>query len=350
MASLTQHFEPGDINMSAPSKRLICAMSFTLWLFPFVADSKADNPTKSIRVGVIGLDTSHATAFTKLLNDDNAPPELANCRVVAAYPKGSPDIESSVSRVPRYTDEMKSLGVRIVSSVEELVSQVDAVLLESNDGRPHLEQVRPVLKARKPVFIDKPFAGSLSDSVTIIKEAERAGVPIFSSSALRYVPEAQAIRHGAIGTVLGCEAFSPCSLEPTHPDLFWYGIHGVELLFTVMGSGCESVVRVSTADADVVVGMWQDGRIGTFRGTRTGEPGYGGTAFGSNKISDLGTYSGYRPLVVEIVKFFRTGKPPVEIQETLEIYAFMEAADESKRRGGVPIRLSDVLAKANGVR
>jgi hypothetical protein len=237
------------------------------------------------------------------------------------------------------------MGVAIVSSIEQLLSQVDAVLLESNDGRPHLEQLRPVLKAGKPVFIDKPLAGSLSDVKAIIREAEAAGVPIFSSSSLRYVPETQAIRNGSIGTVLGCEAYSPCSLEPTHPDLYWYGIHGVELLFTAMGTGCETVVRVATADTDVVVGTWAGGRIGTFRGIRQGKDGYGGTAFGSDKISDLGTYSGYRPLVVDIVKFFRTGKPPVDIQETLEIYAFMEAADESKRRGGIPVKLAEVLAK-----
>lgn len=303
-------------------------------------------PAKTIRVGIVGLDTSHAPAFAKLLNDEKAPPELAHCRVVAAYPQGSPDIESSVSRVPKYTADLKGLGAEIVPSIDALLTRVDAVLLETNDGRPHLQQVRPILTAGKPVFIDKPLAGSLADVVTIFKEARSANVPVFSSSSLRYVEQTLAIRGGSIGRVLGCQTYSPCSLEPTHPDLFWYGIHGVESLFTVMGVGCQTVVRVSTDDADVVVGTWKDGRIGTFRGRRAGKGGYGGTAFGTDAIEDIGDHSGYRPLVVEVVKFFRTGKPPVDWRETLEIYAFMEAADESKRRGGVPVTLAEVLDQA----
>src|SRR5690606_1469185 len=121
----------------------------------------------------------------------------------------------------------------------------------------------------------------------------------------------------------------------------------VECVLTVTGKGCQSVTRASSADFELVTGTWEDGRIGTFRGIRRGAAGYGGTAFGEKEIRQIGPYEGYRPLVVEIVQFFRTGKPPVEKDETLEIYAFMEAADESKRQGGVPVRLADVLAKAH---
>jgi hypothetical protein len=313
-----------------------------LWLTAFGV--AAEQP--AIRVGIIGLDTSHAIAFTKILNDPNPEPDVAGCRVVVAYPQGSPDIESSVSRVPGYTKEIQSLGVEIVSSIDELLSRVDAVLLETNDGRPHLEQIRPVLKARKPVFVDKPVAGSLRDAIAIYREAEQAHVPIFSSSSLRYMASAQAARGGQIGDVIGCDAFSPCSLEKTHPDLYWYGIHGVEILFTVMGTGCDSVVRMSSEGTDVVVGRWSGGRIGSFRGIRSGKGDYGGTAFGSRETLTLGPSGGYRPLVVEIVKMFRTGKPPVDAKETLEIYAFMEAADESKRRGGVPVSLAEVVKMA----
>jgi hypothetical protein len=297
-----------------------------------------------IRVGVIGLDTSHAIAFTKLLNDPAAPPELAGCPVVAAYPQGSPDIESSTKRVPGYTEEMKALGVRIVDSIDELLTQVDAVLLETNDGRPHLEQVRPVLAAGKPVFIDKPVAGSLADAVAIYRAATRADVPVFSSSSLRFGAGTQAVRAGSIGRVASCETSSPASLEPTHPDLFWYGIHGVESLFTVLGTGCESVRRTSDDGKIVVHGSWSDGRSGTFR---EGE-GYSGTARGAGGEAAVGDYEGYAPLVVEIVKFFRTGVPPVSPAETLEIYAFMEAADESKRQGGAEVTLASVMQRAAG--
>lgn len=315
-------------------------------LCPAPAQDSQKPDRKQLRAGIIGLDTSHATAFTQLLNDPKAADDLADCRVIAAYPKGSPDIESSVSRVPMYTKQVQELGVEIVDSIDALLAKVDVVLLETNDGRPHLEQVRPVLKAGKPVFIDKPIAGSLADAIAIFDAAKEYGVPVFSSSSLRYTEGAQALRGGKIGDITGCDAYSPCSLEATHPDLFWYGIHGVETLFTVMGTGCETVTRSSTRDTDVVVGVWKGGRVGTFRGMRGGSSGYGGTAFGTKGIAAIGAYSGYRPLLVEIVKFFRSGVAPVRAEETIEIYAFMEAADESKRRGGVPVSMADVLKQA----
>lgn len=317
---------------------------------PALAAAKTDaedaGENAVIRIGIIGLDTSHAIAFTRLLNADDPPEELAGCRVVVAYPHGSPDIESSVSRIPRYTEEIQTLGVEIVDSIDALLEQVDAVLLETNDGRPHLEQVIPVLRAGKPVFVDKPIAGSLTDAVAIFEAARRYDVPLFSSSSLRFMEGAQQVRGGSIGDVTGADVYSPCSLEPTHPDLFWYGIHGVETLFTVMGTGCESVSRTSTPDFDFVVGVWEGGRIGTFRGIRRGAAGYGGTAFGTDGRKVLERYGGYGPLVESIVHFFKTGEAPVSEEETLEIYAFMQAADVSKAEDGRPVALSEVMEAA----
>ena len=324
----------------------ILALAFALALPLMSMLSAAAQEMPKLKLGIIGLDTSHVIAFTKELNDPKVKEDLAGCPVVAAYPQGSRDIESSTSRVPKYTEEIKALGVEIVDSIPALLEKVDCVLLESNDGRVHLEQVLPVLKAKKPVFIDKPIAGSLTDAVMIFKAAEHFGAPVFSSSSLRFAPGAQEIRKGSIGNVLGCDAYSPCSLEKTHPDLFWYGIHGVETLFTVMGPGCEEVSRLSSKDFDLAAGKWSDGRLGTFRGIRAGSGGYGGTAFGSKAVQQIGPYGGYRPLVVEIVSFFRTKKLPVEAKETLEIYAFMEAADQSKANGGKPVKIADVLAAA----
>jgi hypothetical protein len=149
-----------------------------------------------------------------------------------------------------------------------------------------------------------------------------------------------------VGDVVGCSAYGPCPTEEHHPDLFWYGIHGVETLYTIMGPGCESVVRVRTDGTDLVVGTWKGGRVGTFRGIRTGKSDYGAMVFGSKGIAPSGGYGGYEPLVVEICKFFRSGKPPVSAAETVEIMAFMEAADESKRQNGVSVKLADVMAKA----
>jgi hypothetical protein len=311
-------------------------------------ESADDKSAASLRAGIIGLDTSHVVAFTRLLNAANPQPELAGVRVVAAYPGGSPDVSSSRDRVAGFTRELREhYKVTIVGSIDELLSQVDVVLLESVDGRPHLEQARPVFKARKPVFIDKPVAGTLADAIEIYRLARDAGTPCFSSSSLRFSPAMAAMRHNAkVGEVVGCAAYGPCPLEVHHPDLFWYGIHGVEALFTIMGTGCETVARTQTEGGELVVGVWKGGRIGTFRGIRHGHAGYGVTVFGSKGVIPGGGDSGYEPLVAEIVRFFKTGKPPVSADETLEIFAFMEAADESKRQGGKPVSIEAVMTEA----
>lgn len=294
-------------------------------------------------MGIIGLDTSHSVAFTKELNSTTPSPEWLGYQVVAAYPKGSNDIESSVKRIVGYTDEVRKMGVQIVGSVEELLANVDVVLLETNDGRLHREQALKVFAAGRPVFIDKPLAGSLSDIVFIMAAAEKNKVPLFSASSVRYMNGIAAVDKAQ---VVGADTFSPAVLEKTHPDLFWYGIHGVEALFAVMGTGCQSVVRLNTPNTDIVTGVWADGRVGTFRGTRTGKHTYGGTVFTNGGTVLLGPYGGYNPLLKEIVQFFETGIPPVSPDETLEIYAFMEAADESKRKGGAPVRIDSVLTQA----
>lgn len=305
-----------------------------------VASSAA---AQNIRAGIIGLDTSHVLAFTKTLNSTTQKPEVMGVRMVAAYPKGSKDIESSLKRVPEYTAKVKELGVEIVDSIDALLDKVDVVFLETNDGRPHLEQLRPCLAAHKPVFIDKPVAGTLVDAIKIYQESKAAGVPVFSSSSLRFGKNTQAVRGGSIGKVKEATTFSPASLEATHPDLFWYGIHGVESLFTVMGTGCQSVKRDTNAEGKIrVTGTWEGGRKGVFYENK----GYGGKALGDKGEADVGSYDGYDPLLYSAVHFFRTGVAPVSPEETLEIYAFMEAADESKRRNGAEVALKEVMDKA----
>lgn len=302
------------------------------------------NAVVPARVGIIGLDTSHSIGFTRLINN---PEESTGYKVVAAYPYGSRTIEFSYSRIPRFTEEIKEMGVEIVDSIDELLAQTDVILLLTHDGNPHLEQALQVMETGKTMFIDKPFAGSLKDVVSIIDASKKYDNPIFSSSAVRYMEAAQTVRYNnRIGEVLGADVFGPATLEESHPDLYWYGIHGVELLFTVMGTGCKSVTRTKADGTDIVVGNWENDRVGTFRGIRDGKSGYGGTAYGSDSILSLGNFQeGYAPLVNDIIELFNTGIPPVSLEETLEIYTFMSAADESKRQGGAPVTFEEVLSK-----
>jgi hypothetical protein len=294
-----------------------------------------------LRVGLVGLDTSHAVAFTRILNDPSDANHVAGARVVAAFKGGSPDLDASRNRIEGFTAELtEKYGIELFPTIEDLCRNVDAVMLLSVDGRAHLAQAIPIVLARKPFFIDKPMAASLRDAIAIFQLAARYDVPVFSSSGLRYGVNTQAVRAGSIGRVHHAETTSPSTIDPTHPDLFWYGIHGVESLFTVMGTGCETVRRGTTADGAIeVTGVWRGGRTGVFREDRA----YGGLARGEDGETAVGSFDGYAPMVAEILRFFRTGETPIPQRETIELFAFMEAADESKRRGGEPVSIAEIL-------
>ncbi len=295
-----------------------------------------------VKIGLIGLDTSHSPAFTKIINNAENP-KMQGFRVAFAYPYGSTKIEASASRIPQYITEIKALGIQVVDTLAALVDASDVVMLMTNDGTLHLEQLLPVLKAKKPVFIDKPVAARLVDVIRIFDAVEQSGVPMFSSSPLRYLEGAQKVRYqNAVGTVIGADAYSPQKAEPSHTDLYWYGIHGVEILYTMMGTGCEYVQRITEKEQDLIIGKWNDGRIGTYKGDLQTRQFYGGTAFGTTGVLSVGPFTGYQPLVEVIIQFFRDKKVPVEPKETLEIYTFMEAADESKKQGGKWVSLKDV--------
>lgn len=316
-----------------------------------------------IKVGVIGLDNYQAVAFTELFHNPKAAENLSGLKVVAAFPAGSPDIEESVRELPKWTDGIKKLGVEVLDSPEAVLKRVDAVLVMSIDGRAHLEQLKPVLKAGKPVYVGRPLTASLADAVEIFRLAGEHKTPIFSCSQHRFSPGFIGMRnHPEVGEVLGADVYGGCPREPHHPDLFWHGVHGVETLYTIMGQGCVSVARTSTDVADVVTGTWKDGRVGTYRGIRKGAPKYSATVFGTKGVSTAGIYGhgvpvkgvvptndkymGYEATAIEIAKFFKTRTPPVSAEETTELFAFMEAAEESKRQGGAVVKLEAVLAKA----
>lgn len=319
---------------------LILALACTSPSTRAAEDAKSD----TIRIGMIGLDTSHATAFTAILhNEENGYP----VRVVAAVAESSPDIESSVSRVDGFVEKMKTEhGVTMYDSVEAMLPHVDVVMVESVDGRPHLRQATPAIKAGKPTFIDKPMAASLEDVIAIFDLAEKHGTPVWSASNLRYHPGVVAAATADVGEIAAVVSYGPASLEEHHLDLAWYGIHPTEALFTVAGGGCEKVSRVHTEGTDVVTGVWKDGKVGTLIGLRASKGAYGVKVFGKKAVIEEKAGGAYPQLMEEMVKFFQTGQPPIDPETTIEIFAFMAAADESKRRDGAPVSLAEMIEKA----
>jgi predicted dehydrogenase len=294
-----------------------------------------------LKIGIVGLDTSHVVAFTKLLNDSTDPNFIPGAPVVAAFPSFSEDVESSVSRVEGYTKQLREeYGVEMVDSVEAVCERVDAVLLESVDGRRHLPEYRPIAAAGKPCFIDKPMTASLADALEIQKIAEESRGRVFSSSSLRMVPEVQGVLADpdGVGEIEQVHVFSPASLEPTNPGLYWYGVHGVEMLYTLMGKGCGSVTAFSEDKGDLVLGNWKDGRRATLFGSRLSRHDYGGVVHGSKSTRAFVCNTGglYVPLVKSIVAFFKGAKAPVTLDTTVEMMAFIDAALRSQ---GDPIQI-----------
>lgn len=298
-----------------------------------------------IRIGIIGLDTSHSTAFTELLNGTSDDPLVKEFEVVAAYPYGSTTIPSSRDRIPGYIETVKNFGVEITESIAELLDKVDCVLLETNDGRLHLEQAVEVFRSGKICYIDKPLGATLGEAIAIYEMADRCDAAVFTSSALRYSPQNAALRRGDFGKILGADCYSPHTVEPTHPDFGFYGIHGVETLYTLMGTGCEAVTRINSPMGDIVSGRWSDGRLGTFRAVVEGPAVYGGTAFTEKGTVAAGGYAGYKVLLDEILRYFKSGVSPVSKEETIEIFTFMKASNMSLERGGRTVTMDEAYAE-----
>ena len=297
--------------------------------------------TKDLRAGIIGTDTSHVPAFTKAFRDH---PEW-RIKVVAAFKGGSPDFPVSANRVDGFARTIQNdYGVELVDSIDALIAKVDVVLLESVDGRPHLAQVTPVLKAKKAVFVDKPLAASLEDARRIAALAKETGTPLFTSSSVRFHPDIPRMRKvDSIGKVQRVQANYQLNVVPFHPDLYYYGIHGVEALYAVMGTGCTTLSRKVTPDSDVTTCTWKDGRVGVYNALlKSGEKRPVLELTGSSGTASTGTPSNYDGLVAAIAEFFHTGRSPVPVAETLEIFEFMTAAQISKDKGGAPVQLADL--------
>ena len=289
-----------------------------------------------MKIGMVGIDTSHCAAFTRLINNESDRFHVPGGKVVIGFPGGNPTLPASYERVDRFTAQLKDeFGVEIVDSIEAVAEAADAILLESVDGGQHLEQFSKVAPYGKPVFIDKPIATSKRETEEIYALSEKHGSPVFSSSALRYA--AGLFELGVGEEILGCEAFGPTAVIEGVPALYWYGIHSAEILFSKMGAGCRKVQVNMTEKVDMVTGIWDDGRVGTLYGYRfQGVSAFGATVFTASGVqqASAGHEPPYYALLLErVMEFFKTGKSPVDPAETIEIAAFLEAANKSRLTG-----------------
>lgn len=297
-----------------------------------------------MKIGIVGLDTSHVVAFSQILNDDAHEYHIPAARIVAAFPGGSEAFSLSRHRLQGYSDDLRTrFGVAMRDSIAEVAEEVDAIFLESVDGRQHLEQFRQ-LALGKPVFIDKPLATSTADARAIIDLARQTSTPIMSCSSLRYAAGIADLNPAA-EQVVSCEAFGPARLLDDYPGLFWYGIHSAEILVTFLGPSCRRVRCLSYPTTDAVIGEWADGRLGVMRGTRFDKGDFGcvlHTASGARCGLAAAKPPMYHQLLAQVVPFLRTGQSPIPVSDMFAVIAFIEAADQSKARSGEAVALPEL--------
>ncbi|WP_163880195.1 Gfo/Idh/MocA family protein [Paenibacillus favisporus] len=295
--------------------------------------------TEELKIAIIGLDTSHAPLFAELLNNPDHPHHVRGGKVTAAYPGGSPDFELSIGRVDKFTAEVRdNSGVPIVQSIQEAAENADAILLLSVDGRVHLEQFRQIVPYGKPVFIDKPFAVTTRDAKAIYRLAQEHGIPLMSCSSVRWSEGLdRALDSADQGNIIGVDTYGPMELQSTQPGFYWYGIHAADMLYRSMGKGCKEVTVTTNADHDLAVGVWEDGRVGTLRGNRKGNRRFGALIHREQGTEHVDVYADGKPyyasMLEEVIRMFQTGAAPIDMTETLEVIAFLEAANESRETG-----------------
>jgi len=294
-----------------------------------------------VRFGIVDCDTSHVVAFTQRLHHLEVAEDqwVDGGQIVAAVPLAS---QHSPERVGPYTEQLRGYGVQILMKPEDLLGKIDAVLVEANDSTVHRQRAMPFLAAGLPVWIDKPFASTIEDARAIVEAARRQNAPLLSASALRFDLSIQEVqqRREELGSVVGVDAFTPAAQHPLNPGWFNYGVHGVEMVYALLGVGCATVRCVHHDGVDFAVGEWADGRIGTVRGVRQGGSGLGFTAFTEQKIVPLlSSRYYYRELLKQIVRMGETRQSPVSGEELIEVVAFQAAANESMARGGEAVAL-----------
>lgn len=297
-------------------------------------------------IGLIGLDTTHVVEFTKLLNDETHEHHVKGGRVTTAWPGGSPDFALSANRVEGFTKELQEKhGITIAASPEAVAEEADIVFIEAVDGRTHRGLLERTLPFGKPTFVDKPFALTTEDALAMLAAAEKAGVPLMSSSALRYADQLVAALANGRDGILGCEIFGPAAEEPTQPGLFWYGCHSIEMMLAIMGPGCRTVRCVRTDTHDALTAVWADGRVATYHGLRKAHWKFGATLHRADGVQSVDPSNGrpfYVGLLEAVMANLPAGRSGIPLRETLEVVAILDGGNRSAANDGGTVSLPAV--------
>ncbi len=299
-------------------------------------DSVAANGSADLRVGLVGVNTSHASAFARLLNQVGA---VEGARVTWVWGgelrPGQPDA----------TTLAQSFDIpHVASEPTEMLAESDLVLVvdDTGQGANHVPLSRAFVAAGVPTFVDKPMAVDLVEAKGLFALAADKGTPVTSSSALRFAAELDAER-------TQIEALGPLSsvVSVGPGEWYYYGVHAVEQLFAVTGPGVEWVQRYTWPDRDLAVLSYADGGpVAVVQTLRDAAYAFHLTAYGANglhavHIKDFDAF--YTGQVRAAVEMARTGQPPVAPDETLELLAVLRAGVRSAETDGAKVSVAAML-------
>lgn len=280
-----------------------------------------------MKIGLIGLDTSHSEIFTKLLNDSKDTHHVTGAQITHVIPTYSEDLPLSKERFPHYYEIVTNkYGVIPVESVEELITAVDAVIIGTVDGRNHLDWFKKVVSYSKPIFIDKPVVMSSEEMKELIRLSKVHNTPVMSSSSLRYSETVEALSNNT--DIQSGYFFGPTPRQEQMPGYFWYGIHLVEMVVTIFGTDVESVKVETYKDCEQIHIKFADGKHAIIRGENDWHNRFGAILHSKESVYSLRLWEEEKPyyasLIEQVVRFFETRNSPVPIEETEKIVRLVE--------------------------
>jgi len=284
---------------------------------------------EELKVGIIGLDTSHSIEFVRRMQAPDCPQDqkIEGMRAISCLRFPSP-FQTEPDQDKRQA-QLEQWGVKVTKNLGEVLNGVDAIMLEINDPSLHLQYFKKVMDAGKPVFLDKPPADNLKNAREIFNLAEKKKLKMFSASSLRVGPQviqmAKEISQPKIAMSIG-----PLGRAPAGSSVIWYGVHAVEMLQEIIGTGAKKVLAKKDFLGVTAIIEYADNRRGIVQ-LNEGDYRYSILAQNEKQMQFLNVDTSrlYTDLLKEIKEFFKGGEPPVSFEESLEVQAILDAIEES---------------------
>ncbi len=223
----------------------------------------------------------------------------------------------------------------VAPDIESVLGKVDGVIIVDDCTMKHQRRAIPFLKAGIPTFIDKPLSPDVKEAEEIVGLARKHNTGIMSCSALRYAKETKEIREGKhdLGKIL--TGFAIC--REWQGSLIFYGIHAMELLYSVVGPGIESVRNIGEKAKDILIVKYKDGRKFIVSAYEKIAPTFQINLYGTNgnvSITAEDSDFFYSEMLRDFVRMVKTGKEPFLPDETLEIIKALVIDERARGSAG----------------